>query len=437
MWNKEEILNKITNHYLESDFNWTPISHFKDIYSDDFKKILIELINERKIDIITDDNHPNPFIKAFPEEKIEKQIEKINNFNFEKDTTEVIDIPWSEFKFNFEVVWCCLYPSREHLKEIVDINKYISKPYTLQLALWYPELDFASFEMRILEEYRNDPRYYYKNTNISWSIHCKYEDNWMKESDNIFLETFWFSFNKSNLHRNVAVFIRYLSNLSSEHQLIWKAKEINNSYFDWWDCFMHPVYSSNSCWHFTDEVVIFDAITDEIFHINEMCKLINEEILFRNDYRDENLRPKEFSYLIRPTKKEYYSFIHCLDKILSDNMNKKFFEKEKLELQDWDWYNKWTIQLLEDFFSRAHFDDREPVEKVFKYLKSIRKLRQKPWHSVIEDEFDYKYLDEQKEILNNAYYIVRFIRLILTNHPMVRWYKVPDYLYYWDKIINY
>lgn len=435
---KTEIIETITNHYLnKSDFNWLPISKFKEYYSDDFKNTLIELIKDRKIDIIFWDNHPNPFIKAFPEDNIEEQIKKIDTFDFNPDNNENITTIWENVKFNFEVVSCCLYPSKQHLKSIVNLNEFTNKPYTLQLALWEAELDFASFEMRILEEYRNDPRYYYRNGNISGSIYCKDENNSLKESDKIFLETFWFSFNKDNLHRHVAVFNIYLSKLSPEHQTLWKSKEVDGSYFDWWNYFMHPVYSENTCWRYTDDVVIFDAIVDEMFHINEMTKLINWQKLFRNDFKDEELRPKEFSYLIRPTKKEYYAFIHCLDKLLSDNFNKTFFEKEKLDLKNEQWENKWTITLLKDYFSERDFEDEEPVNKIFTNLKKIRKLRQKPWHSIIEDEFDYKYLDEQKEILDDTYYIVRFIRLILTNHPNVKWYKVPKYLYEWNKIINY
>src|ERR1035437_4194694 len=37
---------------------------------------------------------------------------------------------------------------------------------------------------------------------------------------------------------------------------------------------------------------------------------------------------KAFTFLIRPTAQEFYNFVHLLDKALSDNINKKFFESD-------------------------------------------------------------------------------------------------------------
>ena len=81
----ETILNEVTKFYLNSrDFNGISI---EDLYKksslseDNFKKDIIALINDRKIDLIYEGDIPNPHIKPFPAPTIEKQLEKLNQIN--------------------------------------------------------------------------------------------------------------------------------------------------------------------------------------------------------------------------------------------------------------------------------------------------------------------------------------------------------------------
>jgi hypothetical protein len=132
------------------------------------------------------------------------------------------------------------------------------------------------------------------------------------------LETFGFSYNE-NLDRAVAVFIRYLVDQSSEQQMYWKSYELKGDYK------LHPEYYNISILgNWPEREPICEAILEEIDIINKMCSLMRRPTLFHNSYRGEN-RPKYFSLLIRPTLKEFNDFIHTFDKILSDNINKKFF----------------------------------------------------------------------------------------------------------------
>lgn len=45
--------------------------------------------------------------------------------------------------------------------------------------------------------------------------------------------------------------------------------------------------------------------------------------LFRNDFTDD--RPRGFGLILRPTRRNYGDFIHLLDKMISENINRKFF----------------------------------------------------------------------------------------------------------------
>jgi len=53
-------------------------------------------------------------------------------------------------------------------------------------------------------------------------------------------------------------------------------------------------------------------------------------------------------------------------------------------------------------------------------FKKIRKLRQKPAHTIFEDKFDQKFIKRQRELIIKAYESVRTIRLIFQNHPKVK-----------------
>ncbi len=51
--------------------------------------------------------------------------------------------------------------------------------------------------------------------------------------------------------------------------------------------------------------------------------------LFVEDCSDHSERkPRNFGFLIRPTLEEFNAFVHTLDKLLSENINRDFFGNE-------------------------------------------------------------------------------------------------------------
>ncbi len=150
MLTKDELLTKITEFYLVShDFNgfllFNATKEFK-IEEGELKNTLIALILDKKISLVFGDIFPNPHIKAFNEEPENVQIDKLKRLNLD---------------------YVCIYPSCSHLKVIIDTAKYQDRPFTLRLALGEPQLSFISFDLSVLEFYRNDPRYYYTNNDVS------------------------------------------------------------------------------------------------------------------------------------------------------------------------------------------------------------------------------------------------------------------------------
>ena len=162
---------------------------------------------------------------------------------------------------------------------------------------------------------------------------------------------------------------------------------------------------------------------------------MNRPPLFKNDFYNEQ-RPKNFCFLIRPTLKEYNDFILLLDKLISENINKKFFQDDipleyyvkrkdgKVIIR-----HKNTITILEEWlktmFKTAEGD---PIKKMKSVFKEIRSLRQKPAHAIDENKFNQKYIKEQREIMIKAYEGIQIIRLIFMKHPKVKDFQIPEIL---------
>lgn len=404
---EDEILARITNHYLRSrEFNGLPLH---DLESE--KENIVNLVLQGKIEINFGDKHINPHIKAFELDNKDEQIFKVNGIGLNS---------------------ACAYPTKEHLKTVVDVNEFKDRPFTLKIALGEPVLNYAVFDLSVLESYRNDPRYSYSIDDIGGWISVSdeyYRSLDMKTSDKILLQSFGFCYEKGTMNRAVAVFYCYLSKLTPEHQQIWNVKTLNGNYL------LHPDYERSSAGYFYEKESIFIAFVEELHTINEFSRLMNRPDFFHHSYREN--RPKEFGFLIRPTLKEFNSFVHLLDKMIADNIDIAFFQNEisytiektrsdgKVLVKD-----KGTITLLKEWLdAKVKLPDPKPKDKMIETFREIRKMRMKPAHKIDEDRFEQEYFQKQRKLMIEAYCALRTLRLIFANHPKTRNYKVPDWLY--------
>jgi hypothetical protein len=411
----EIILHAITQHYLESkDFNGISLKKLQEIIGISQSELIIELIpliDDGKISINFGDRHPNPHIKAFDPEPPIEQIKKINKCDFRHT---------------------CAYPEKKHLRAVVDLQQYRDRPFTLRLALGESQLSYLSFDLSVLESYRNDPRYRYSNDDIHGAIGLTdeaFHAESVRQSDRILLESFSFSYD-SHLNRAAAAFLIYLSRLTPEHQQIWNAKLLDGNYF------LHPEYLLSSSGHFPENESIFNAFIQELQIINEMCVAMGKPPIFRIDFTTES-KPRGFSFLIRPTEKEFQDFVQLLDKMLSDNINKDFFRgdiplEEEIERGDGriEVKQKGTIVLLNEWL-RRHFRPHDPqdLDNMITCFKEVRRLRQRPAHALDDNMFDQAIYQRQRKVIFDAYTSVRTLRLILVNHPRCRQVEIPDWLY--------
>lgn len=416
---KDKILQAITTHYLESgDFNGIPainLSAELGVKWNELSSVLQELIEEDLIGILYSDFEVNTHIlrTGFPPKDV--QISKLGTD---------------------DLFHTCIYPLSKHLNHIVNPADYSGEPYKLCLALGEPNLAYRAFDLSILEFYRNDPRYSYQTNDINGSISVRdeyYETHRMEERDQILLQTFGFAYDE-DLNRAVATFIRYLADLSPEHQQVWKTKELNRKYQ------LHPdYYRNNIIGDWGENLPIFSAYINELYIINQMAEAMNRPPFFNKDYgKYGEDKPQKFSFLVRPTLEEFNNFVLLLDKLLSDNINKSFFKNEvpyeteserkdgKIAVQP-----KGTLQILDDWFKKYF----QPVDwtawnEAMKSMREIRKIRQRPAHSIDENVFDQKYFKDQREIIIKGYSSVRTIRLLLSNHPLVKMadIEIPEWL---------
>ena len=411
----EQLIDQAFKHYVESrDFNGhslgDPCSAF-DLTPEKVRDWLGILVSADKV-VLRFGEHGNPFIKAFPDPPIETQLKILN----EADLSLIV-----------------VYPSNSVLAERVDKAAYHARPFTLRLALGEAQLDYHSFDLSVLEFYRNDPRYFYRADDVHGTVYLHDEHARRQEvdkKDNVYLQTFGFSYD-NDMNRSVATYTRYLHDLSPEHQQIWDAKRLAKRGR------IHPdYYGSTIRAMFPDHIPILTAFTFELHYINEMAALMERPPLYRKTFKDE-ARPSNFTFLIRPTAKEFYDFVLLLDQAMSDNINKKFFGsdvplEEEIERNDGkiEVRQRGTIALLDDWIRlKFHPEDASPLDAMIAAFRKVRKLRQKPAHSTIDNVFDQSYFKQQRELILEAYQAIRLIRLVLANHPNCQDYEVDEMIY--------
>lgn len=388
-------------------------------YEDSINKVK-ELVMAGVVDI---QSSTNPHIIGLTHHAIEPQLEILDHAKgicVTKQTIGSIEIVSENTEYPV-----CVYPTRHYLERNRDPNEFGYAKYKTALALAEPQLSFRFFETDVLERYSNDPRFEFEFYDFSGSISCKYDESGnpiLREEDQIFLRSFGLGFDSSS-NRVIAVLLCDLGRLSSEHQVYWSNKEISAL-----ECKVLSDYYDNiirGSWITSKSV--FYALIDEINAIYKLTSSIFGAPLFRKELNGEN-RPKNFTFFFSPTTKNYYDFINLLDKYLSENINKQFFDG-KIELEErkpidentFERFQKGTLRLLEEWISEVfNYSDDSIPKKIMKPLKRVRNERQSPAHKVIDNSYDPALVDLQKEVMWECYLSLGSIRRNLQTHPLAK-----------------
>lgn len=428
MNHRTEVIDEVLKSFEASnDFNGIPISKLSTKLNITYKKlidILIKLVKEGEVSI---QFGTNPHIIALGHYDVDRQIEALEEGK--KNNVKVISTLPNDINFSVESHLICVYPTTTYLEEYRDVSVFSMKPFSRELALGQPQLKPLYFDLEVLERYFKDPRYSFKFDDYSGRI--SYEDGItdLRKEDQFFLETFGLGIDE-NKERVVTAYLRYLSNLTQEHQLYWQSKEAKQK------CNILQEYYTNTIQgNWTTSHSVFSAFIEEQRVINELCIEIFEIPLFNRSFEEEK-RPKEFTFFLIPTSENYNQFVSLLDKMISDNINKSFF-KGKVELFEQQTgadgiivkKDKGTLRLLEEWLSKVYkTSDLSPIDDVFKPFKKIRRERQTPAHKINENVYSKDYSVKQKDLIKEAYYSMQSLRLIFQAHKKSKSVNIPTWL---------
>lgn len=427
---KEIIQNRVYQFFIESDdFNGIPLRLISDELSIGYEEsidIIKELVSEEIISIQSSENPHIVGIQYFPIEYQLRILEDAKNIKVNTYQFGEIIITSEDTEFSI-----CLYPSQQILKAKRDLSIFNDAVYAKQLALGEPQLKPIFFEIEVLDRYIQDPRFEFKFEDYSGSIYYKIDKNGkpvVRSEDEIFLKTFGLGFDADN-NRLAVVYLRYLKDLTNEHQVYWKSKELKGN------CKILAEYYENTAlgrWDFCYSV--FTAFIWEQKCLNELSYLVFGKKIFNKTFEDDN-RPREFTFFFVPTLKNYNEFVLLLDKMISDNINKPFFEG------DIDFYDikeiengikeripKGTLRLFEEWLSSKYNTVDSEISKIFKPFKNVRKERQSPAHKISENSYDQIYIGKQKELIQDVYYSMKVLRNIFQRHPKAYEMEIPSWL---------
>jgi hypothetical protein len=417
---KDVVLKMITDFYLQSrDFNGirldmmlTALADLAGGAQEDAACAVRELIAEGKVTLAFSSVSVNPHIKRFADLPLEDQLARLERED------------WSGI---------CAYPAEPVIRSSVDVSAYDDRPFTKRLLLGEPHLAPQYFDLEVLERYHTDPRYSYHFNDYDGSISVRdeyFESDKMAERDQVLLQTFGIGYDSEG-DRVVVVFLRYLSDLSPEHQQIWNANVHSRA------CKMVYEYYQNSILaEWAECISVYEAILLSQVALNELASVTGKPPLFNETYASD--RPRGFSTLLRPTLRSYMEFVHLLDKMLSENMNKRFFTgdvplEETIHRRDGriEVRQRGTLTVLDEWLHKTvRFQDEAPYRAIIGPLRQIRKLRQRPAHAVLRDDYDMAYIRQQDELVSDVYYALSGLCIVLSTHPEAKaaGYKLPDWL---------
>ncbi len=285
---KDDVLDKVRDFFIKSlDFNGILLSDLCAEFGCSWsalRNVISALVEENKVSLAFASHSTNPHIKRLADLPVNGQLARL-----------AIE----------DLHTICAYPSSEVIRATTDLSIYEIRPFTQRLALAEPQLTPVFFDLEVLDKYYRDPRYNFDFYDFAGSISITsehYDSSDIAERDKILLQSFGIGYD-SKRNRVVVAYLRYLADLSPEHQQIWNAHVVSdncsmNSDYEWTTIYGHwPTYYS-----------VYQAFLTEQVEINKLAYLIGKPGLFRETFEEE--KPEGFAPMLRPTRKNFDEFIH-------------------------------------------------------------------------------------------------------------------------------
>jgi hypothetical protein len=372
---------------------------------DELRETIVTLIRSRKLDCLAPPAL-NPHIKRFPAPPPESQI------------------GYLDVKEKYHTV---LYPTPELISEALDLSFLNAKPFSRGIAAGAAQLEPVFFEIAALDRYRQDPRYSFHFDGYAGTMSLSVPEEQYKEipdRDQVHVQTFGLGLD-GHRHPVVAVFLRYLAQLTAEHQQMW------NSYRLFRSAKIHEnYYRASLLGEFYVDSSAIAALRLSVDGINRVCEAVWGKRLFRIEIPDAphyNLTP-----FMKPTTADLLSFAHELDKLISENLEKASLSamiKEKAPI-DSELRKLGTIGLLEKwlFSGVVKWKDEDNARReIIGPLRKLRHLRQQPAHAIVTNQYDPAVYKQRRDILGDVAFSLGSLFQMLKRHPRAPEIRVPEW----------
>jgi YD repeat-containing protein len=404
-----QIETAVANHYGTSGgFNGIPFDQVRRVVHARPATIDLAvrtLIEAGRLTAVFGDIHPNPAIKALPDEPVALQLAKFSS--------HLRTSAW-------------LFPTRELLRTQVKPGAYRGRPFTRRLARGEHQFTYDAFDPVILQTYRDDPRYLYHNSDFGGWISVRdefFESGSMYKRDQVLLRGFGFCFSETR-ERVVAALLYDLFGLSPQHQQNWNNRRLKGKFK------LHPAFWRWVLGEWPNGLSIFGAVLQEIKVINRLSELMGKAPLFRDEFEE---RPTRFTFLLTPTVEEYDGFVQVLDKIVVENIDEKFFRGD---VEPFILHNrkggvvererKKSIAMLAEWL--VAFYTGSETNEIISTLRKIRRLRNTPSHVVQPNVFKPELPETQRTLMIEVHEAVRLLRMIFHTDPSCRHFKLPRFV---------
>jgi hypothetical protein len=145
-------------------------------------------------------------------------------------------------------------------------------------------------------------------------------------------------------------------------------------------------------------------------------------------------RPREFGWILRPSQREYEAFVHQLDKLLSENLDSKAFDKLGVPAVDGEGNRIGTLNRLDRFLEILKIGE-ESRRAVLKPLRDARTARQRPAHALRANITDRTFIRKQAELLGAVGASLQDLRMLWQRHPANKEWTPPEWIengkHYW------
>ena len=296
---KDRIVEQVVTYYIGSrDFNGLPATRLTEELGLPWESLRVELkqlILSRRLTIASTDWQIHPHIRMF-EAPIGTQVESVL-------TGEPSSI--------------CVYPTGQSVEARLDISEYDDRPFTRAVVLGAPQLLALAFSLDLLDSYKGDPRYTFDSYDFGGRIgFTEQSERQLSEDERISIR-FGVGYAEAD-NRVVAVYLTDLRSLPPRQQRLWIESMAEG------ECRMsEDYYRTTILAKWPKHVSPYEAFIYEQVEINRLATLIGKPPLFRMTF-EENNRPRDFGFFVKPTRGQYTAFVLLLDKMLSDNLNYDF-----------------------------------------------------------------------------------------------------------------